>query len=151
MKPPSLQCVPAKWMSQHSSFGSLALWLFRTACAAYGSSQGRGWSGTAAAGLHHSHSNVRSEPRLWPTPHTHGNARSLTHWARPGIETATSLMLLRFLTAKPQWELLLLTFFNKQTFIRHSVCAKHSIRHTSSTTLNNQIWLHGYKTQLSQE
>ena len=25
-----------------------------------------------------------SELRLWPTPH--GNARSLTHWARPGIE-----------------------------------------------------------------
>ena len=36
-----------------------------------GDSQARGWTGTAALGLchshRHSHSNARSEPRLWPT------------------------------------------------------------------------------------
>ena len=38
--------------------------LFRAAPVAYGSSQARGQIGDAAAGLHHSHSNARSEPPL---------------------------------------------------------------------------------------
>ena len=40
----------------------------RAACAAYGSSQARGWSRAVATGLHHSPSNAGSEPRLQPTP-----------------------------------------------------------------------------------
>ena len=40
----------------------------RAAPMAYGGSQTRGIIGAVAAGLHHSHSNVGSEPRLWPTP-----------------------------------------------------------------------------------
>ena len=36
--------------------------------AAYGSSQARGLIGAAPAGLHHSHNNARSKPRLQPTP-----------------------------------------------------------------------------------
>ena len=35
---------------------------------AYGSSQARGRIGATDAGLHHSHSNIRSEPHLRPTP-----------------------------------------------------------------------------------
>ena len=42
--------------------------LFRAVPVAYGSSQGRGQIGAIAAGLHHSHSNVGSEPHLQPTP-----------------------------------------------------------------------------------
>ena len=42
--------------------------LFRAAPAAYGSSQARGQIGTAAASLHHSHSNARYESHLQPTP-----------------------------------------------------------------------------------
>ena len=34
-----------------------------------------------------------------------GNAGSWTHWARPGIEPATSWFLVRFISAKPRWEL----------------------------------------------
>ena len=44
---------------------------------AHGSSQAKGWIGAAAAGLHHSHS----------------NAGSLTSWAGPGIEPASSWIL----------------------------------------------------------
>ena len=36
--------------------------------AAYGGSQARGQIGALASGLHHSHSSVKSEPRLQPTP-----------------------------------------------------------------------------------
>ena len=35
----------------------------------------------------------------------HSNAGSLTHWARPGIELATSWLLLRFVSSAPWWEL----------------------------------------------
>ena len=34
----------------------------------------------------------------------HGNAGSLTHWVRPGIEPATSWFLVRFVSSAPQWE-----------------------------------------------
>ena len=57
------------------------------------SSQARGWIGAAAAGIHHSH----------------GNTGSLTHWARPGIEPASSWIPARFISAKPQWDLWVLT------------------------------------------
>ena len=40
----------------------------RTASATYGGSQARGRIGATAAGLQHSHSNLRSEPRLRPAP-----------------------------------------------------------------------------------
>ena len=63
--------------------------LFRAALAAYGSSQARGWIRAIANSLCQSHS----------------NAWSLTHWARPGIEPASSWMLVRFVSAEPQWEL----------------------------------------------
>ena len=36
----------------------------------------------------------------------HGNARSLTHRARPRIEPVSSWILVRFLSTEPQWELL---------------------------------------------
>ena len=36
----------------------------------------------------------------------HGNARSLIHWARSGIEPASSWILAGFIYAAPQWELL---------------------------------------------
>ena len=42
--------------------------LFRAAPLAYGSSQARGHIGAVATGLHHSHSDTRSEPHLQPTP-----------------------------------------------------------------------------------
>ena len=41
--------------------------LFRAAPMVYGGSQDRGQIGTTAAGLHHSHGNEGSEPRLQPT------------------------------------------------------------------------------------
>ena len=35
----------------------------------------------------------------------HTNADSLTHWVRPGIEPATSWLLVGFVSTEPQWEL----------------------------------------------
>ena len=58
-----------------------------------------GQIGAIAAGLYHSYSNSRSKWHLGPIPH--GNARSLTHWAKPGIEPATSLFLVGFVSTAP--------------------------------------------------
>ena len=50
-------------------FGFLSFILFfRATLEAYGGSQARGQIGAIVAGLHQSHSNVGSEPRLRPTP-----------------------------------------------------------------------------------
>ena len=46
----------------------LFFFFFRATSAAYGGSQASSWIGAVAAGIHHSHSNSRSEPSLWPTP-----------------------------------------------------------------------------------
>ena len=62
----------------------------RAAPAAYGGSQARGVIRAVATGLHQSHSNMGSEPRLWSTPQLMAMLDPLTHWARPGIEAATS-------------------------------------------------------------
>ena len=62
--------------------------------------------GATAAGLHHSHSNTRSEQSLWPTLQFRATAGSLTHWAGPGIKFASSWLLVSFITAEPQWELI---------------------------------------------
>ena len=66
---------------------------FRVTLLAYGCSQARGPIGTVTASLCQSHSNGESKPCLWPTPQLNGNVRSLTHWARPGMEPATSWFL----------------------------------------------------------
>ena len=68
--------------------------LLKAAPAAYGGSQARGQIKAVAAGLHHSHS----------------NARSLTHRARPGIEPASFWILVRFVSPEPQQELPKLAF-----------------------------------------
>ena len=41
---------------------------------------------------------------VWIYTAAQGNARSLTHWVRPGIEPASSWIPVRFISAAPQWE-----------------------------------------------
>ena len=60
----------------------------RAAPTAFGGSQARGLIRAVAAGLHHSHS----------------NAGSLTHGAKPGIEPATSWFLVGFVSTAPPRE-----------------------------------------------
>ena len=74
-----------------------------TAC---GSSQAKGRLGAVAAGLRYSHSNTRSEPRLWPTPQVMAMPDLLTHRTRPGIEPASSWIPVGFIIARPWRELL---------------------------------------------
>ena len=47
----------------------------------------------------------------------HGNAVSLTHWVRPGIEPETSWCLAGFIFAAPRWELLILFLLEYSWFI----------------------------------
>ena len=61
--------------------------LLRATSASYGSSQVRGRIRAAAAGLHHSHSNVESEPHLQPATKAHGNARSFNPLSKARDQT----------------------------------------------------------------
>ena len=84
---------------------------FRAALRACGGSQARG-----------SNQSYSCQPTPQPQPcriratsatstTAHGNARSLTHWARSGIEPTISWFLVRFISAAPQRELLFWDFF----------------------------------------
>ena len=75
----------------------LSLSFSRVAPAAYGGSQARGLIGAAAASLRHSQQQhgIRTVSVTYTT--AHGNAGSLAHLARPGIEPATSWFLVRFI------------------------------------------------------
>ena len=83
-------------------FQVLFLLFFRASPEAYGSSQARGQIGATAAGLHHSHSHTRIWAKSVTYTTAHGNARSSTHWARPGIKAATSWFLVGVLSTVPQ-------------------------------------------------
>ena len=47
----------------------------------------------------------------------HSNARSSTHWTRPGIEPASSWLPARFVSAEPRWELLNVYFLINKIII----------------------------------
>jgi len=64
--------------------------------AAYGGSQARGQIGAVATGLHHSHSNAGIPASSSTYATGCRNSGSLTHWARSGIEPATSWFLVGF-------------------------------------------------------
>ena len=52
----------------------------------------------------------------------HSNVRSLTHWERPGIEPASSWILVRFISTEQWWKLLNINFESDTTFdSRHGI------------------------------
>ena len=95
LSPLQLFCLPLP-LTLHLVFILFYFILFfRVASEAHGSSQAKGQIGAAAAGLHHSHS----------------NARSVTHWVRPGIKPASSWIPVGFITAEAQWNPPVLGYF----------------------------------------
>ena len=50
------------------------------------------------------HATATTTPDLSCIPISHNNARSLTHWAGPGIETVSSWILVRFIATEPNGE-----------------------------------------------
>ena len=87
------------------SFLSFFLCLSPAAPVPCGSSQARVRIGATATGLHHNHSNAGSEPHLGPTPQLMATLDRMLNWARPGIEPASSWILVCLLTAEPWREL----------------------------------------------
>ena len=79
--------------------------LFMAVPTEYGSFQARGQIGAVATGLYHSHSNGWSEPHLQTIPQLTTTPDLLTHWARPGIEPASSWILIGFIPLSHWWEL----------------------------------------------
>ena len=78
--------------------------LFRAAPAVYGDSQARGPIRAIAACLRHSQHWIQAKSVTYTT--AHDNTGSLAYRVRPGIKAATSWLLVGFISAAPQWELL---------------------------------------------
>ena len=117
-----------------------SFFIFRAAPVAYEGSQAGVKIGTAAAGLHHSHSNARFEP------HLHLCHGLLTPWERSGIEPTSSWILIAFLTSwattgtsgntytyisiiplvimAPNWKLLPVYVLDKQILVYPYNCIK---------------------------
>ena len=93
----------ATWEGKKSPSVCVCVCLFTAVPTAYGSSQARGR--TRAVATSHSHSSARSQASSVTYTTAHGNAGSLTHWATPELEPASSQILVRFITAEPRWEL----------------------------------------------
>ena len=79
---------------------------FRATPTAYGISQARGLNWNYSCRL-----TPQPQCGTWAKSATyitvHGNARSLTHWEKPQIETASSWLLVGFVTTEPWWEILM--------------------------------------------
>ena len=65
---PSLHRLFVSSLYSLSVLPEVYFFLFKATPAAYGHSQARDWIGAAAAGLCHSHRNIRFKPHLWPIP-----------------------------------------------------------------------------------
>ena len=77
---------------------------------AYGGSQdGVRWSYSCRPTLEPQQRQIRVESATYTT--AHGNAGSLTHWARPGIKPSASWFLVGFVSAAPRQELLIQQIF----------------------------------------
>ena len=76
----------------------------------------------------------------------HGNAGSLTHWVRPGIEPMSSWILVRFVTTDPQWELHTSFQIQKNEHVIVLFCPIYVIRflnmELSWPSWMNPSWLH---------
>ena len=79
-------------------------WLFGATSMANGGSQARGLIRAVAAGLHQSNASQIQATSETSTM-SHSDARSPTHWARPGMESTSSWLLVRFFPIVPQREL----------------------------------------------
>ena len=89
------------WIGEQGTYSLLYFFFFfsvfsRAIPAAYGGSQASGLTGAVAVGLCQSHSNAGWSCicELYTT--AHGNAWSLTHWERQGIEPSMSWCLVGF-------------------------------------------------------
>ena len=78
---------------------------------AYGGSQARGPIGAVATGLHHSHSNARSKLNLRPTLQLTATP-ILNPLSEARDRTASSWILVRFVSAEPQREIPRFNVFN---------------------------------------
>ena len=94
---PSL-CSNLSCCSWIPSLSFFSFWLFSTGPMAYGGFQARHRIKAVAL----AYTTATLDPsHIFDLYHTHGNARSLIHWARPGIKPATLWFLVGFVSTAP--------------------------------------------------
>ena len=102
---------------------------FRASLLAYGGSQARGLIRAPAVSLYHSNSNIRSEPRLRPTPQLMAMPDPQpTKRVQRLTEPATSWFLVGFISAEPRQELLEHALFFLELFKNINLLVFHKNR-----------------------
>ena len=84
-------------------FFSSGSWLFKATHEAYGSSQAKGEIGVVAAGLYHTA--MQDPSRICNPYHSSQQHQILNLLGEARIKPKSSWILVRFVTAEPQWEL----------------------------------------------
>ena len=101
------------------------IFLFMAAPAAYGYSQARGWISCSCQPMPQPRNTGILATSVNYTK-SHGNARSLTHWSRPGMEPASSWILVGFVTTDPWRELrggrIFEDWLSRRLLCRNNIC-----------------------------
>ena len=106
----TISIIPLLFLFHFSPCGFIYLlflfiyfFLFRAAFMAYGGSQARGQIGAGRPIPQPQQHGIQATSVIYTM--AHGNAGSLTHWARPGFKPASSWILIRFVSTEPRQEL----------------------------------------------
>ena len=89
----------SRWLIDYYIENVLFINFFRVTPMAYVSSQAKSWIRAAASVFCRSNIQIQTTSATYTT--AQDNAGSLTHWARPGIETVSSWILDEFVTVEP--------------------------------------------------
>ena len=115
------------WLVFVFGFVLFCFCFFKASRVTYGSSQPRGLNQSCSCW-------PMPQPQqcwIWVTSVTytsaHGNAGSLIHWVRPGMEPTSSWILVMFVTTEPQWEVLGISLSSPYEEIWHLVCEDTSV------------------------
>ena len=107
-----IQAAAATWATAvgfltHCARAGTQIFFLMAAPTTYGSFQTRGGIGAVAARStpQSQQRGIQASPATYTT--THNNTRSLTHWARPGIEPVSSWIQTVFITTEPRQEFLI--------------------------------------------
>ena len=82
---------------------------------------------------------VKSELQQPAYTTAHSNTRSLTHWARPAIKTASSWILVRFVSTEAQWKLIS-GFSRSSKLLLYTTSSRNAILKKYESSGKHRIW-----------
>ena len=105
--------IPQSCFPEVTALNYFFFFLFRAALVAYGGSQARSQIASYSWQLTPQTQQCKIQTASATYTTAHDNARSLTHWWKPGNEPAFFWILMWFITTEPQWKLWIIRTFLK--------------------------------------